>query len=53
MLLYQEGKEYDYHPIPAIQTVITDIPNDINEKELYNTSLLREPRGCEKNDIAP
>jgi len=50
MLLYQEGREYDYHPIPAIQAVISEIP-EINEKELYNVSLLREPRGCEKNDI--
>jgi len=53
MLLYQEGKEYDFHPIPAIQAVINEIPNDINEKELYNVSLLREPRGSEKNEIAP
>jgi hypothetical protein len=51
ILLYQPGK-YDIQPIPEILQIAASLPS-IVEKELYNLSLQREPRDCEKSDIAP
>ena len=50
-LLFQE-KEYDIAPTGGVSELVATIP-PVVEKEIYNMSLLREPRDCEKSDLTP
>lgn len=50
-LLFQE-KEYAILPASVVADLVATIP-PVVEKEIYNTSLLREPRDCDKSELAP
>jgi hypothetical protein len=47
-----EETPYPIQPIPSLLYLIANLP-PVNEKELFNQSLLREPRDCDKADITP
>lgn len=50
-LAFQE-KEYEIPPVAGIADLVATMP-PIIEKDLYATSLQREPRDCEKSDLQP
>lgn len=50
-LLYQD-KEYDFVSTAGIAELVATIPAVV-EKDIYNMSLQREPRDCDKTDLEP